>query len=511
MHGGVFVILPASMPSIRKTTTASGATAVQVVRYRHRKVVVLKHIGSARTEKEIAALVQSADAWISQNIGQSSLFSERASRILPLAHCTFQGVRYSVAYRTLATVAAHCGFSALQDPLAIDLAIMRVFEPCSKRRTRVLLERFFGLSYGEATLYRALRRMERHKEEAECLAVACAQRDFSFDCSLILYDVTTLYFESFREDEEETALRKTGFSKDQKPQQPQIVVGLLVTSEGFPLGYALFRGNTFEGHTMLPVLETFCRAHNVTTCTVVADAGMLSFENIEELRKKHFSYIVGARIANLSPTLIMQMSTALKRRDDATIRLPTKHGDLLCSFSQKRFQKDKHDLEKQVARAKKLVASREPGRRAKFVSTKGTSYTLNTSLIAKTETLLGIKGYVTNIPTEIMGDQEVIAHYRSLWRVEQAFRMAKSDLDVRPIFHHTEEAIRAHLLICFLALAMSKYMEIKTGLSLQRIVDLLRNAGDARILDTAAGEEFAIPAAIPEETQILLRQLGVSD
>ena len=262
---------------------------------------------------------------------------------------------------------------------------------------------------------------------------------------------------------------------------------------------------------MLPVLEEFCAAHQVRACTIVADAGMLSFENIEELQKKNLSYIVGARVANLSPALIDQMSKALKRKDGAMIRIKTKHGDLLCSFSQKRFQKDMHDMEKQVARAKKLVASREQGRRAKFVSTKGTSYTLNASLITKTEKLLGIKGYVTNIPPKVMSDEEVIAHYRNLWRVEQAFRVAKSDLDVRPIFHHTEEAIRAHLLICFLALTMSKYMEIKVGFSLQRIVDLLRNVGDARVIDTASGQELTIPAAIPEETHEVLRKLGVSD
>lgn len=499
------------MPSIRKTKTASGATAVQVVRYRDRKVVVLKHIGSARTQEEIDALVQGADAWIGQNIGQSSLFTKQDSRILSLSHCAFAGVRYEVAYRTLATVAAHCGFTGLQDTFAIDLAIMRVFEPCSKRRARELLERYFGIRYAERTLYRSLQTIVRHKEEAERLAVACAKREFSFDCSLVLYDVTTLYFESFHEDEEETGLRKTGFSKDNKPQQPQVVIGLLVTADGFPLGYEMFQGNTFEGHTMLPVLEKFQEAHHVTACTVVADAGMLSFANMEELKKKHLSYIVGARVGNLSPTLIEKVSAALKRTDGATVRLHTKHGELLCSFSQERFRKDKHDMDKQIARANKLVASREPGRRAKFVSTKGTSYALNATLIAKTEKLLGIKGYVTNIPQAVMSDDAVIAHYRNLWRVEQSFRMAKSDLAMRPIFHHKEESIRAHLLLCFLALAMSKYMELKTGLSRRRIVDLLRNAGDAKVIDTVSDEEFIIPAAISAEMAMLLRQLGVSD
>lgn len=494
------------MPSIRKTKTASGAIAVQVVQYCNRKVVVLKHIGSARTLEEVDALFQSADAWIERNTGQGSLFTTSTSRALPITHCVLVGIRHSVAYRTFMDIAKRCGFDALDDPLALDFATIRAFEPCSKRRSRLLLERHFGIQYSERTMYRTLRTVERHKDHVEQLAVACAKREFAFDCSLVLYDVTTLYFESFREDENDEALRKTGFSKDNKPQQPQIVVGLLVTSDGFPLGYALFKGNTFEGHTMIPVIENFRKKHGVQSCTVVADAAMLSLENIEELRRKKLSYIVGARVANLSPKLQKQISEALCRREGATVRFPTKHGDLLCSFSQKRFEKDKRDMEKQIARARKLIASGESGRRAKFVSAKGTSYALNEKLIAKTELLLGIKGYVTNIPRKIVDDQKIMEHYRNLWHVEQAFRMTKSDLKARPIFHHVEESIRAHLLICFLALTMSRYMEIKTGLSLQRIVELLRSMGEGIVRDTTTGQEFIIPSVtLPDARRLLLR------
>lgn len=496
------------MPSIRKTKTASGATAIQVVRYRDRKVVVLKHIGSARTPEEIAALEQSAEGWIQQRLNQPSFFEKNDGRILSLSHCSFTGVKYTLAYRALSTIATYCGFDTLKEPLAIDFAIMRIFEPCSKRRSIELLDRFFDIHYAERTLYRALRTVACHKQEVEQLAVSCAKSALSFNCSLVFYDVTTLYFESFQENED--TLRKTGFSKDQKPQQPQIVVGLLVTSQGFPLGYELFKGNTFEGHTMLPVIETFQKAHKITTLTIVADAAMLSFQNIEELKRKNFSYIVGARVANLSPKLIEKISTILNRNDGAICRFPTRHGDLICSFSQERFRKDKYEMERQILKAKKLVQSRESGRRTKFVQTQGTSYALNRALIEKTERLLGIKGYLTNIPRKHMSDKEIIAHYRNLWRVEQTFRMAKSDLEVRPIFHRTDEAIRAHLLICFLALAISKYAEIKSGFSLRKIIDLLKKTGDAIIVDTTSGEKFTISPVISQEIQTVLQRLGVS-
>ena len=497
------------MASIRKTKTATGATAVQVVRYRERKVLLLKHVGSAKSTEEIDALVQSADVWIQKNTGQLSFLSAIQQRVLPVARCTFVGVRYTIAYHTLVSVARLCGFDVLEQPLAIDLAIIRMFEPCSKRRSRELLERYFGIAYGEATLYRSLQTMDRHKEAAENIAVRCAKREFSFDCSLVFYDVTTLYFETFKEDEEENALRKTGFSKDQKSQQPQIVVGLLVTSQGFPLGYELFKGNTFEGHTMLPVLQKFTERHGIVACTVVADAAMLSFENMEELQQKHFSYIVGARVANLSSATTKKITTSLPRRNGATIRLKTEHGDLVCSFSTLRFRKDKHEMEKQIARAKTHIISSKTGKRPKFVQATEASFRLNKTLIEKAKKLLGIKGYVTNIPRESMNDDQVIMHYRNLWRVEQTFRMAKSDLEVRPIFHQTEEAIRSHLLICFLALVISKYMELKTDLSLQQIIDRLKSVGEAKIVDSSSNEEFTIPSIVSDKVGILLKKLGL--
>ncbi|MBU2260212.1 IS1634 family transposase [Patescibacteria group bacterium] len=502
------------MPSIRTTKTSSGATAIQVVRYHNRKPVILKHIGSAHTNEEVEALIQSAQSWIVEHIGQASLLSAESSRVLPLQQSCFAGVRYTLAYRTLTTVARCCGFDALDDPLVLDLAFVRIMEPCSKRRSRILLERFFGIRYAERSLYRALPNLIRHKEAVERIVLACARREFSFDCSLVLYDVTTLYFESFREDEpeeKEKGLRKTGFSKDNKPQQPQVVVGLLVTNQGFPLAYDVFRGNTFEGHTMLPVLTDFKKRHKIKSCIVVADAAMLSVENIVELQEKKLSYIVGARLANLSQKRIDTISAALKEKDGATVRVPTQHGDLICAFSQQRYRKDKHEMEKQIARAKKLVDRGESGRRAKFVRKEGGSYTFNEKLAKKTEQLLGIKGYYTNIPEQQKRNAEVIEHYRNLWRVEQSFRMSKHDLEVRPIFHWKEEAIRAHLLICFIALGIAKYMELKTEYSIQYIVDALKQVGDARILNKTTEEEILISPQIPEETSKILQQIGVSN
>lgn len=498
---------------LRTTKTASGATAVQAVRYVRRKVAVMKHFGSAHTPHELQILIRDSDAWIAKQRTQPPLplLSEPSlsSSVVDLDRLTFSAAHHLFAHDVLMHAIKVLGFARLLDPVLADLVIMRLLEPSSKLRAITLLRRSFGIVHGRRTVYTTLRSFAAHKDALERRLVACAVQGDALALSLVFYDVTTLYFESFHEDEEDTGLRKTGFSKDNKPQQPQVVIGLLVTAQGFPLGYEMFKGSTFEGHTMLPVIEKFQETHHVETCTVVADAGMLSFDNIEMLRTKKLSYIVGARVANLSPMLIEQVSTTLNRRDGATVRMETKHGDLLCSFSQERFRKDTHDMEKQIARAKKLVASREPGRRAKFVQTKGTSYMLHAKLITKTEKLLGIKGYVTNIPQRMMSDQEIIIHYRNLWHVEQTFRMAKSDLKMRPIFHRTDDAIRAHVLLCVVALAVQKHLEEMTGWTLRRIRDVIMSVTDVTFTDSVTGRTFTKRSELSADVKSLMAKLGM--
>lgn len=318
--------------------------------------------------------------------------------------------------------------------------------------------------------------------------------------------MTTLYFETFESDD----LRVPGFSKDNKPQQPQIVIGLLVNREGFPLGYEVFKGNTFEGHTMLPVLETFAKVHNTVVPTVVADAAMISRENIRMLAVKGYSYIVGARLGNASQKIIAAASTALARKDDATLRIATEHGELVCAFSSKRYRKDKADMDAQVKKARALVKKGEPGKRAKFVCKENDTYSFDDALHAKTQSLLGIKGYYTNIPASTLCDADIIARYRDLWHVEASFRMSKNDLAARPIFHRKKEAIRAHLLICFVALAMGKHIELATKKSLHAVKDILWSVTDAHIADTVSSETFTLRSELSADAHEIAEKLRVS-
>jgi len=494
--------------SIRRTKTASGATAVQVVRYERRRVVVIKHIGSGHSTDEVNALIEGARQWITRSTLQVPLFGDDKRRSLALATTRYVGVTHAFAYTVLLACAERCGLHRLQDELLVDLAIMRLVEPGSKLRAIERMKEFFDRHHAERSVYRALGHMPSHKDALERLAVGYAQDQLKSGLNLVLYDVTTLYFESFRADE----LRKPGYSKDGKPQQPQIVLGLLVTTDGFPLGYEVFPGNTFEGKTMLPVVRAFMARHRVKNLAIVADAAMLAQNLLEELRGEGLSYIVGARLANTNTKLIDHVCAALARHEGAIVRVPSKHGDMVCQFSLKRFKKDMAILQQQLAKAQALVARGEPGRRAKFVTHKNakSGYAIDQTLIDKTTRLLGIKGYCTNIPQEQLDNAQVIARYHDLWHVEKAFRMAKSDLATRPIYHHKLASVHAHMAVCFAALMMARALELATANSLRKVIDAIWAVTDAKLIDTVTNQVFIMRSPIPEYTKAMITSLGLS-
>lgn len=480
--------------TIRKVHTGSGATAVQVVRYVKRKCVVIRHIGSASTDDELTVLWQEAEVVREQLCAQPSLFAEiQQKNILHAEHLTLESVTHKFALNFLRGCSQTCGLGFLNF-LYQDLALMRIIEPASKLRTLELMERYFGLSYGRRSLCRLLPKLIDHKDDIEKASYQTASCQFERAFAFLLYDVTTLYFESHEPDDD---LKARGFSKDDKSKQPQVVVGLLVTLQGFPLRHEVYKGNTFEGHTMLEVVRRFQERHKDIKPIIVADAAMLSQENMMLLEDEGYQYIVGARLANTSNAFIETLTSTLSRKDGDIVRLPyVNHPySVICAYSEKRAKKDRREFEKQIARARELIARKEQGKRARFIKKSEKhkdSLELNEELKTKTEKLLGIKGYITNIPLETLSNSQVISCYQELWHVEQAFRMSKTDLKTRPIFHYTHDAIKAHVLLCFMALMVGKFLEIKTGLSLRHIRDILWNVHEAHIKDTLSGKQIIL-------------------
>lgn len=488
---------------IRVIKTASNAKAVQVVHYRHNKRIILQHIGSAHTEEALNELKTIAEQWIKDYSKQLSIFpEENPNKLLHLNHCTFTGVKYHFFHKQIRAIQDKIKLDELP-ALLNDLVAIRIFEPASKLRSLELMERFFSRNHSRKSYYKIAPNCIGLKKTVEEKVVDFARSHYSFNFDILFYDVTTLYFETFEEDE----LRKNGFSKDNKSQQPQILIALMVNKEGFPVAYEVFSGNTFEGHTIIPVIKDFIERYNVKDFTVVADAAMISSENVQQLVQNNINYIVGARLGNISSALFETIDKNISREDGKSIRIKTGNGYLLCSYSSVRYRKDKYEMEKQIEKAKQAIAKPSKSKKLKFTRTKNQQVELNEALIEKTQKLLGIKGYYTNLEESVVDNRTIIARYHELYKIEQNFRISKNDLQTRPIFHYKEEPIKLHILICFMALVISKHIELRTGVSIRRFIDEAKKVVDGEILNQITQKVVIIKAELTLKMKELITNL----
>ena len=493
------------MIHIRVVKTKGNSRSVQVYRYRNSKRVIIKHIGSGTTDDEIYGLEEKARMFIADYTKQLFLFEEAKPKeeAVLLNQCDYVGMYYTYVYDVLRAVQHQIGYALEADTMLNDLVVIRIFEPASKLRSIELMETYFGIKHRRQRYYESARKWLDLKERVEQLTIGFAKKQHDFDFSLLFYDVTTLYFETFTEDQ----LRRNGFSKDNKSQQPQIVVALIVTSEGFPIGYEVFSGNTFEGHTLIPVIRSFIKKHSVDHFTVVADAAMISTENVEALRAEKISYIVGARLGNVAADLLATIDANLPRTDGSIIRLKTDNGFLICSFSKKRYNKDKYEMQKQVDRAKSVLSQPSKVKKIKYLKSGESKMELNEKLIEKTKKLLGLKGYYTDIEETVADNATIISRYHDLYKIEQAFRVSKNDLQTRPIFHFKEEPIQLHMLICFMALAVSKHIEIKSSMSIRAFMTHCKKITDARLINKITNREIKMRTTVPDNIKEIIRKL----
>ncbi|MDK3258973.1 IS1634 family transposase, partial [Blastococcus capsensis] len=327
------------------------------------------------------------------------------------------------------------------------------------------------------------------------------------DLTLCLYDVTTLYFEAEHEDD----LRKVGYSKERRVD-PQVVVGLLVDRQGFPLEIGCFEGNKAETSTLIPIITQFQQRHGLADLAVTADAGMLSAANLKALDEAHVRFIVGSRVTRAPADLeshfhwhgdaftdgqVIDTITPKTGRakggkvgeNDTARRAepvwdPTQHTGswrAVWAYSARRAARDRKTLALQEARAREVVDGERAARTPRFVKTSNGARSLDETALARAQSLVGLKGYVTNIPANLMPAAEVIGSYHDLWRVEQSFRMSKTDLRARPMFHHTRDAIEAHLTVVFTALAVAREVQNRTGLAIGNVIRQLRPLRSATV------------------------------
>jgi hypothetical protein len=403
------------------------------------------------------------------------------------------------AYRRL-------GFDAVADEAFRGLVLARIVEPTSKLAAVGVLEEIGVPAPHRNTFSAALRRCVA-QDYRGTLAGACAAHSARTGAaSLVLYDVTTLHFEAENED----ALRKVGMSKERRVD-PQIQVGLLVDPSGFPLEVSCFEGNTAETTTLLPVLRGFAERHQVSDMVVVADAGMLSAANVNALEDTGFSFIVGSRISKAPYDLAAHFDRHGNAFDDGQFLESTRimgtgkaarARRVVYHYLFARHKRDDRAINAMVDRAEKVAAGKRPLKKDRFVRIDAAGKGVDWDLVERARQLAGLKGYVTNLPTSTMDAAAVVGAYHDLWQVEKSFRMAKSDLRARPIFHRERDAIEAHLTVVFAALAVSRHLQDATGASIKKLVRTLRPLRTVHI-DVGGHPITAAPQITAEARAIL--------
>ena len=478
------------MAFIRKVKTKSGATAVQIAYKQKGKISKIIHIGSAHTDEELRILLDLAHKQLQGN--QLELFSEPLTSLRVGIKSSFS----TLLFETLKQQYDKLGFTKLADEIFELLCIARIVEPTSKLDSlRVLAD--LGISHIDKNkLYRCLAKASTLNYRKQ-ISQACFDHVKQHGLSLLLYDVTTLFFQVDEADE----YRKPGLSKERR-LEPQIIIGLLVDKNGFPLGLHSFEGNKAETKTLLPVIEAFQAKHKLSNVTIVADAAMLSASNLEALTKAGYTYIVGSRLHKV-PYAIAEYQKNGELSDQQIVTMQQDDYRVIYQYRAKRAALDLRNIEKQVSKAMKAINGQIPASRMKFMSINQKSKQLNQKLIDKARALAGVKGYVTNLD---IPDEEVIAYYHQLFQIEATFRMAKSDLRARPIYHRKRDSIEAHLTIVLAALAISRRIEYQTGISIKQFVKLLRPIRSGII--TINGKEILAEPEVPETVKTLLIRLS---
>jgi len=469
---------------IRNNRNRSGSYSVQIVSKSSGKYKLIKTIGSGKTEQELQKLSYLAKQELERLSQQPRLFVSEMDSIVESVFTTMDNASIRTVGPELifGKIYDYIGFGSIKDKLFRHLVISRIVFPLSKLKTVEYLYRYQGLSLSIDSVYRFHDKLNSQlKEQVEQISYAHTLRVLKGNISVVFYDMTTLYFEASDEDD----LRKTGFSKDGKHQKPQIFLGLLVGLGGYAIGYDIFEGNIYEGHTLLPFLEKTALKFNLNKPIVVADAGLLSNNNIKALMDKGYEFIIGARIKNETETVKKQLLKN-KLKDGQVISIPKSDGTkLIVNYSNKRASKDEYNrkrglnrLEKQIKKGKLTKSNINNRGYNKYLKMEGdVSIEIDYEKFNNDGIWDGLKGYVTNSK---LNNKEVIDNYKNLWHIERAFRMSKTDLKIRPIYHRLRDRIEAHICISFTAYTIYKELERalkleKSELSVKKSAELTQN------------------------------------
>ena len=476
---------------VKKIHNRSGSISIIVAQKNKGKYAKLATIGIAKNESEVEALMERGRQWIAVHEervhptldfdGRAEAARERERREVERVVSSIENVLLNGCELILDRVFDLVGFNAIDDQVFRQLVHSRLSCPASKAATVEYLKNHFDEDVDLSKIYRYLDKLNnRYKDMAQDISVRHTTEVLGGHIGVVFYDVTTLYFETDREDN----LRKTGFSKEGRHSNPQIILGLLVSLGGYPLAYCIHEGNKYEGHTMLPVIDEFVRKYDLEDFTVVADSGLMTAANIAELEQLGYKYIIGARIRSESDA-VKKLILSMPKINGRMHEIDKSGGRrLLVGYTDDRARKDAYNRKKGVRRLEKLykrgrLTKESINKRGynKFLDMSGdTAVVINRERIARDKAWDGLKGYLTNT---CISHDDIFTAYHNLWNVERAFRIAKSKIEIRPMFHFTRKRVEAHICICFVALKVYKELERRLkaaniGLSVDKVLNMAK-------------------------------------
>jgi len=540
----------------KKTSKNSPKTAIQLVENirvgKKVKQKIIRHFGTAVNEDEVRALTKLAliyKAQLQEQSEQLSLFEKDSfdtieklvessqakqperldvnlkniveeKRIITGIHQVFGKIFDKVGFHQVIKNASQKKASVR---LLKNVVLGRIAEPASKRQTAKMLSEEYGVNTQLTAIYRMMDLIDDETiEKIQEKAFSYTKQLRGEDLDVVFYDCTSLYFESFQQE----GLMQNGFSKDGKFNQAQVILSILVTKQGLPVGYQVYSGNTFEGNTLEDAIKQIKEKYKIDQVIFVADSGLISHKNIDELHRNDISFIMGARIKNQNKKISKQILdiSSYKTTDDKQIENGLKYKQIeinedftmTVTYSPKRAEKDKYEREKAIEKLKqKLKKSKNPkgllsnfGYK-KFIKIEGEAQIeIDQTKLKEAQKWDGLKGIISN--TKTLTPLQQINHYAGLWQVEETFRISKHDLKMRPIYHWTDNRIKAHIAICFMALSCMRFVEYEVAARYKKISPLeirrqLKQVQTSILKDKSTNKLYALPSKIQEDAYKILK------
>lgn len=503
------------------TNTVYLLDSVRVEGKKHASSKVVKCFGSSADQTQIDAWTKEAETLKSQ-LSQQKITSRNFINIKQdqdITSCQVEELGIKYLYNQIFhSLFPTLNLKGINKQMLADLLAMRIARPVSKLKTSNISTCFGIQDLTVNKIYKMMDALDDSKIEIiKKHVLRNTKALMNTKIQVMFYDLTTVYFET----NSQSDLKEFGFSKDGKSQHVQISLALIVTDFGMPIGYEIFKGNTFEGSTLIPTLNKLKEQYKIEDVTIVADSAMLSENNINALIEHKFKFIVSAKVRNMSAKLTEEMldGEGYSSTSDKFLYKSIALSDdkkLIAVFSEDRKRKDEYDRSKSLERLKKLEG--KSSKSALKGSLKKPYVKINKDSVieideAKLEQSKRFDGYFGFISNTDLSAEAVIGQYRGLWQVEQSFRITKHNLKIRPVYHYVDRRIKAHFAICYLSLALIRSLEYKLKMAgvyipIERLHQYLNEIKEVRL--SASGIETSIITDVPKEISAIFWALNIA-